>query len=339
MSTKNRGNIIMRSQASLLVDTFGRRIEYLRLSVTDRCDLRCTYCIPKGFRGFQEPASWLRFEEIVRLISIMAPRGLKRVRLTGGEPLVRRDLPNLAARLAAIPGIDDLSLSTNATRLHALAAPLKEAGVRRVNVSLDSLRADRVAAICGRDVLDKVLAGLAAAKDAGFAPIKINMVAMRGVNDDEIDDMVDFCMEQGFVLRLIEAMPMGTTGRNTQFLDLQPIRRRLQQERGLVAGDVPGGGPARYMKTPDGRFSIGFITPLSEHFCATCNRVRLAADGTMYLCLGQREQLAFGPLLRRGASDEEIVEALRSAMSLKPERHEFNEKPEKLSRIMAATGG
>jgi cyclic pyranopterin phosphate synthase len=339
MPTKNRGNIIMRPQAPLLVDTFGRRIEYLRLSVTDRCDLRCTYCIPKGFRGFQEPASWLRFEEIERLISIMAPRGLKRVRLTGGEPLVRRDLPDLAARLAAIPGIDDLSLSTNATRLHELAAPLKAAGVRRVNVSLDSLRAERVAAICGRDVLDKILAGLAAAKEAGFAPIKINMVAMRGVNDDEIDDMVDFCMEQGFVLRLIEAMPMGATGRNTQYLDLQPVRRRLRQERGLVAGDVPGGGPARYMKAPDGRFSIGFITPLSEHFCATCNRVRLAADGTMYLCLGQREQMAFGPLLRRGASDQEIVEALRSAMMLKPERHEFNEKPEKILRIMAATGG
>jgi cyclic pyranopterin phosphate synthase len=339
MSTKTRGNIIMRSQAPFLMDTFGRRIDYLRLSVTDRCDLRCSYCIPKGFRGFQEPASWLRFEEIERLISIMASRGLKRIRLTGGEPLVRRDLPNLAARLAAIPGIDDLSLSTNATRLHELAAPLKEAGVQRINASLDSLRTDRVASICGRDVLDQVLTGLEAAKEAGFAPIKINMVVMRGVNEDEIDDMVDFCIERGFVLRLIEAMPMGVTGRNTQYLDLQPIRRRLQQERGLVAADVPGGGPARYMKAPDGRLSIGFITALSEHFCATCNRVRLAADGTMYLCLGQREQLAFGPLLRRGASDEEIVEALRSAMSLKPERHEFNEKPEKLSRIMAATGG
>jgi cyclic pyranopterin phosphate synthase len=339
MSTKNRGNIIMKSQAPLLIDTFGRRIEYLRLSVTDRCDLRCNYCIPKGFRGFQEPASWLRFEEIERLVSIMAPLGLRRIRLTGGEPLVRRDLPNLATRLTAIPNIDDLSLSTNATRLHDLAAPLKEAGVQRVNISLDSLRADRVAAICGRDVLGKVLAGLEAAKLVGFAPIKINMVVMRGVNDDEIDDMVDFCIEQGFVLRLIEAMPMGATGRNTQYCDLQPIRRRLQQERGLVAADVPGGGPARYMKAPDGRLSIGFITAMSEHFCATCNRVRLAADGTMYLCLGQREQLAFGPLLRRGASDEEIVEALRLAMSLKPERHEFNEKPEKLTRIMAATGG
>ena len=339
MSTKNRGNIIMKSQAPLLIDTFGRRIEYLRLSVTDRCDLRCNYCIPKGFRGFQEPASWLRFEEIERLVSIMAPLGLRRIRLTGGEPLVRRDLPNLATRLAAIPNIDDLSLSTNATRLHELGAPLKEAGVQRVNISLDSLRADRVAAICGRDVLDKVLAGLEAAKLVGFAPIKINMVVMHGVNDDEIDDMVDFCIEQGFVLRLIEAMPMGVTGRNTQYRDLQPIRRRLQQERGLVAADVPGGGPARYMKAPDGRLSIGFITAMSEHFCATCNRVRLAADGTMYLCLGQREQMAFGLLLRRGASDEEIVEALRSAMMLKPERHEFNEKPEKILRIMAATGG
>jgi GTP 3',8-cyclase len=339
MSTTDRGNIIMRLQAPLLIDMFGRRIEYLRLSVSDRCDLRCTYCIPDRFRGFQEPASWLRFEEIERLISIMAPRGLMRIRLTGGEPLVRRDLSNLAARLAAIPGIDDLSLSTNATRLQAFAAPLKEAGVRRVNVSLDSLRADRIAAICGRDVLDKILAGLEAAKQVGFAPIKINMVAMRGVNDDEIDDMVDFCTEQGFDLRLIEVMPMGRTGRNTQYLDLQPIRRRLQQERGLVAADVPGGGPARYMKSRDGRLSIGFITPLSEHFCATCNRVRLAADGTMYLCLGQRERLAFGPLLRRGASDEEIVEALRSAMSLKPERHEFNEKPANISRIMAVTGG
>src|SRR3979411_2083351 len=196
MPTKNGGNIIMRPQAPLLVDTFGRRIEYLRLSVTDRCDLRFPYCIPKGFRGFQEPASWLRFEEIERLISIMAPRGLKRVRLTGGEPLVRRDLPDLATRLAAIPGIDDLSLSTNATRLHALATPLKDAGVRRVNVSQDSLRADRVAAICGRDVLDKILAGLAAAKDAGFTPIKINMVAMRGVNDDEIGDMINFCVHR-----------------------------------------------------------------------------------------------------------------------------------------------
>jgi cyclic pyranopterin phosphate synthase len=323
----------------LLVDRLGRRIEYLRLSVTDRCDLRCTYCIPHGFRGFQEPDSWLRFQEIERLISIMAHHGLRRIRLTGGEPLVRRNLPDLVELLARIPGISDLSLSTNATRLDVLATALREAGVTRINVSLDSLRADRIAAISGRNVLDRILAGLSAARQAGFAPIKINMVVMAGVNDDEIDDMVDFCWSQGFVLRLIEVMPMGQTGRNVEFLDLRPVRRRLEQELGLVAGTVPGGGPARYMQTPDGQFSIGFITPLSEHFCATCNRVRLTVDGTMYLCLGNHEKLAFGPLLRRGSSNEEIVEALRSAIRLKPERHEFNERPDKISRIMAMTGG
>ncbi|MGY4573661.1 GTP 3',8-cyclase MoaA [Bradyrhizobium sp. USDA 3256] len=329
----------MENHGPILTDKFGRRIEYLRLSVTDRCDLRCSYCIPKGFRGFQEPASWLKFGEIERLLSIMAPRGLKRVRLTGGEPLVRRDLPDLVAKIAAVPGIFDVSLSTNATRLETLAAPLKRAGLSRVNVSLDSLRADRIQTITGRDVLHKILAGLAAAKQVGFAPIKINMVAMRGVNDDEIDDMIDFCMNHGFVLRFIETMPMGATGRNAQFLDLQPTRRRLQSELGLIAGESSGGGPARYLKTPDGKFSVGFITPLSDHFCAACNRVRLTADGTMYLCLGQRERAAFGPMLRRGASDLEIVEALREAMSIKPERHEFIEKPEKISRIMAVTGG
>jgi GTP 3',8-cyclase len=291
----------MGSNAPLLVDRLGRRIEYLRLSVTDRCDLRCTYCIPGGFRGFQEPLSWLRFEEIERLILIMARHGLRRIRLTGGEPLVRRGLSDLVARLARIPGISDLSLSTNATRLDSLAVPLRMAGVTRINVSLDSLRAERIAAISGRDVLDRIFAGLAAAKQAGFAPIKINMVAMAGVNEDEIDNMVDFCRAQGFVLRLIEAMPMGQTGRNAKFLDLQPILRRVQQQLGLVAGSVPGGGPARYLQTPDGQFSIGFITPLSEHFCATCNRVRLTVDGTMYLCLGNDEKMAFGPLLRRAA--------------------------------------
>jgi cyclic pyranopterin phosphate synthase len=323
----------------ILLDKFGRRIEYLRLSVTDRCDLRCSYCIPKGFRGFQEPDSWLRFDEIERLLTIMAKRGLQRVRLTGGEPLVRRNLPELVARIAKIKGINDISLSTNATRLIDFAEPLKRAGLHRINVSLDSLRAERIRSITGRDVLKTILAGLEAGKRAGFSPIKINMVAMMGVNDDEIDEMVDFCSSNGFVLRLIEAMPMGNTGRSTRFLDLQATRKRLQQKLGLIAGGPSGGGPARYLQTPDKRFSIGFITPLSDHFCATCNRVRLAADGTMYLCLGQQEQLAFGPMLRRNASDDAIVEALRMAMRLKPERHEFKEQPNKISRIMALTGG
>jgi cyclic pyranopterin phosphate synthase len=323
----------------MLFDRYGRSIEYLRLSVTDRCDLRCSYCMPKRYKEFKEPDDWLTFDEIERLVTALARGGLRRVRLTGGEPLVRRNLPDLAKRLGSIAGIEDLSLSTNGTRLAVMADALKAAGVSRLNVSLDSLRAERVKAICGQDVLSKVLAGLQAAKEAGFGPIKINTVAMRGVNDDEIDDLVDYCATQGFVLRLIEAMPMGDSGRGTQFLDLGPVRRRLQVRLSMIDGVVPGGGPARYLVRPSDGFAIGFITPLSDHFCATCNRVRLAVDGTMYLCLGQEEQVAFRPLLRGNCSDEHLHEGIQRALERKPERHEFSDKPHKVLRFMSATGG
>ena len=322
-----------------LTDRFGRRIEYLRLSVTDRCDLRCSYCMPEGFKGFEEPAHWLTFDEIERLLGAFARLGLKRVRITGGEPLLRRDLPALAARIARLPGIEDLSLSTNATQMDKHAAALKAAGVTRLNVSLDSLYAARIEAVTGRDVLHKIMAGLDNAQQAGFTPIKINMVAMRGVNDDEIDDMVAFCMERNFVLRLIEAMPMGDTGRNTQYLDLQPVKARIQARFGLIDTAFPGGGPARYLGSPDGQFSVGFITPISQHFCATCNRVRLSVDGTLYLCLGQEEKFEFRPLLRGGATDAHLENAIRTALELKPERHEFHEQPNKIVRFMSATGG
>ncbi|TCV86738.1 GTP 3',8-cyclase MoaA [Sulfurirhabdus autotrophica] len=322
-----------------LIDRFGRRIEYLRLSVTDRCDLRCTYCMPEGFTDFEEPEHWLTFDEIERLVSIFAKLGLKRLRLTGGEPLLRRNLTELTSRLSSLPGIEDLSLSTNATQLNKHAVALKESGVTRLNISLDSLRPERVEQISGRPVLDKVIKGIMAGKDAGFSPIKINMVAMKGTNDDEIDDMVAFCIEHGFTLRMIEAMPMGDTGRNTQFLDLQPIKQRLQERFGLIDGVFPGGGPARYLKSPDGKFSIGFITPISQHFCETCNRVRLSVDGTLYMCLGQEEKFDFRTLLRGGASDQEITEAILTAINLKPEKHEFREQPQKLVRFMSMTGG
>jgi len=322
-----------------LTDLFGRRIEYLRLSVTDRCDLRCRYCIPEGFKGFEQPPHWLTFDEIERLLGAFARLGLRKVRLTGGEPLLRRDLPQLAARIKRLDGIEDLSISTNATQLERHAQALHEAGVTRLNVSLDSLRADRFAEITGRDRLSAVLDGLQHAREQGFKPIKINMVVMRGVNDDEVDAMVDFCMQQGFVLRLIEVMPMGETGRNTQYVDLQPIKRRLIERFGLVEGVVPGGGPARYLQSPDGQFSVGFITPLSQHFCATCNRVRLAVDGTLYLCLGQEDRYEFRDLLRSGISDDGLTEAIHEAIARKPERHEFREVPEKVVRFMNMTGG
>lgn len=324
----------------MLSDRFGRSIDYLRVSVTDRCDLRCSYCMPPEFKGFEDPPDWLTFDEIERVVGVFARLGTRRVRLTGGEPLTRRHLPQLAARLAALPGLDDLSLSTNATMLARHAVDLKAAGVARINVSLDSLDRDCMAHITGRDSLPSILAGLQAGKAAGFDPIKINMVAMRGVNDHEIDAMVAFCIEQGFMLRLIEVMPMGRTGRDSSYLELGAVQRRLQEQFGLVpqAAEL-GGGPARYLATPDGRGNVGFITPMSQHFCATCNRVRLSVDGTLYMCLGQEEKFALRPLLRGGASDAELERAIRTAIELKPQQHDFGRAPEKIIRFMSQTGG
>ncbi|GAB3245384.1 GTP 3',8-cyclase MoaA [Chitinimonas naiadis] len=323
-----------------LIDRFQRRITYLRLSVTDRCDLRCSYCIPKGFKDFEEPAHWLTFDEIERVVGLFAQLGVSRVRLTGGEPLLRHKLPDLAARLSALPGLDDLSLSTNATQLARHAADLRAAGVHRLNISLDSLSRERVAKVSGRDSLPSVLAGLKAADEAGFERIKINMVAMRGVNEADIVPMAEFCLERGYTLRLIEAMPMGDTGRNTEYLDLGPVREQLADRFGLVPRAIEmDGGPARYWSTPDGRGQIGFITPISQHFCATCNRVRMSVDGTLYLCLGQDEKLELRPLLRDGVDDATLIAALRDAIELKPERHTFVERPEKIVRFMSLTGG
>jgi cyclic pyranopterin phosphate synthase len=322
-----------------LIDPYARKIEYLRLSVTDRCDLRCSYCLPQGFHGFESPPHWLTFDEIERLVRVFARLGLRKIRLTGGEPLTRHNLAELAARIHAIDGIDDLSLSTNGTLLAKYAESLRAAGVSRLNVSLDSLQPERFALATGRDAFAEVLEGLEAAKAAGFAPIKLNMVVMSGVNEDEVDDLVGYSMERGFILRLIEVMPMGETGRNARYLDLQPIRQRLADRFGLVDGLVPGAGPARYLQSPDGRFSVGFITPISRHFCATCNRIRLAVDGTLYLCLGQNDNYAFRPLLREGASDEQLTAAVLEAIARKPERHDFLEQPGKIVRFMNVTGG
>jgi cyclic pyranopterin phosphate synthase len=323
-----------------LTDPFGRRIAYLRLSVTDRCDLRCGYCLPKGFKDFEEPEHWLDFDEITRVVGAFTRLGVRHVRLTGGEPLMRRDLPRLAARLAALPGLDDLSLSSNGTRLDALAEPLYQAGVRRLNASLDSLRPEVFAQVTGGR-LDQVLRGLAAAHRAGFQPIRINTVVMAGVNDGEIEQLLEFCAQHGFTLRLIETMPMGATGQaaQSQYVDLRRIKERLERRYTLIPDLLPGGGPARYYRIGATDTRVGFITPLSQHFCATCNRVRLTVDGTLHLCLGQEHSVPLRPLLRVGISDDELFEQLRQAIIRKPERHEFNERPEQVIRFMAQTGG
>lgn len=287
----------------------------------------------------QPPAHWLSFAEIERLISIFARLGLKRVRLTGGEPLLRRGLAQLAGRLATLPGIDDLSLSTNGTQLETQARGLRDAGVSRLNVSLDTLDRSRFAAITGRDALAEVLAGLEAARGAGFRLIKINMVALADTDDAEVDAMTAYCLERGFVLRLIETMPIGAAGRSTGFVSLRPLQDRLRARYGLIDGVVPGGGPARYLVSPDGRFQIGFITPLSQHFCATCNRVRLTADGQLCLCLGQEDAVDLRTPLRAGASDAALEGILVAALRGKPAQHEFARGPQRVLRFMSATGG
>ena len=324
-----------------LIDPFNRQIDYVRLSVTDRCDLRCAYCLPKGYKGFEEPEHWLTFDEIERVMRAFTELGVKRIRITGGEPLTRHDLPDLAARLSALPDLEDLSLSTNATRLNKQALALKQAGVARLNVSLDSLKPERFAQITGGGKLDKVLAGLMAAKAAGFEPIKINTVALKGVNDDELEDLVNFCIEHDFTLRLIEIMPIGDTGRSAagQYLDLQEVKRQLGQKFDLIPTVMPGGGPARYVQVRGTKLKIGFITPISQHFCGTCNRIRMSVDGTLYMCLGQDEKFELRPLLRAGATSDEIKSAIVQAIALKPQRHEFKEEPAKIMRFMSLTGG
>ena len=328
------------SHASALIDPFGRHVEYVRLSVTDKCNMRCFYCIPQGFTDFEEPQNWLTFEEIERFIAAFASLGVRRLRLTGGEPLVRRNLPELVASLSAIDGIEDLSLSTNAALLRQHAGALKQAGISRINVSLDSLDPERFRQITRGD-LEQVLAGLMEARHVGLSPVKINMVAMKGINDSEFEAMVDFCLENGFTLRLIETMPVGNTGRDAvdRFMDLREVRARLGKRYELIPDVMPGGGPARYVRVGGTELRIGFITPISQHFCETCNRVRISVDGTLYLCLGQEDKVEFRPMLRDGASHEELRDAIIRALALKPERHEFRERPEQVIRIMSQTGG
>ncbi|MBV8619690.1 MAG: GTP 3',8-cyclase MoaA [Curvibacter sp.] len=323
-----------------LVDSFGRRIDYLRVSVTDRCDLRCTYCLPKGFKGFEEPAHWLRPAELLRLLALFVRSGVARVRLTGGEPLLRGGLTDLVRGIAGLPGLRDLSLSSNGTRLARLAGELRAAGLQRLNISLDTLDRACFARITGRDALASVLDGLQAAQAAGFTPIKLNMVVQPGVNLDQVDAVLAFAMAHGHVLRLIEPMPVGRTGQDTAGVDLSALGRSLAGRHGLLPSlQGQGAGPARYWSSPDGLASLGVITPMSQHFCATCNRVRLGVDGTLYLCLGQDDQVPMGRLLRAGASDAELLQALHAGIAAKPERHVFREQPEQVLRFMAQTGG
>ena len=305
-----------------MIDGFGRRIEYLRVSVTDKCNLRCVYCMPEEGLPWLHRDQLLTYEEIVGIVATMAPMGLRRVRITGGEPLVRRDLPELARMISAVPGIEDLSLSTNGVLLEEHADALRAAGVNRVNVSLDSLRPERIDALARRPgSAARILAGLAAAERVGFEPLKINVVLMRGANDDEIADFAALTRERPWHVRFIELMPTGANLALSAdaYVSCAEALRKLSAIEELEPVRGPqGNGPATYYRFADAPGTIGVITPMSHNYCDRCNRMRLTADGQLRPCLFGHLQTNLRDPLRRGEPLEPlIVETLR----VKPERH------------------
>ena len=306
------------------IDAFSRPITYLRVSVTDKCNLRCVYCMPEGGLPWLRRDEILSYEEIATVVRAVALSGVRSVRLTGGEPLLRKELHRLVRAIAAIPGIDDVALSTNALLLEEQLDDLIAAGLNRINVSLDTLREDRFEAIARRPGLDRVIAGIDAALARGLAPVKINVVAMRGVNDDELEAFAEFARERAVAVRFIEMMPVHENLgiQADTYVGADELLERLRAVGSLepVPGP-PGNGPARYFAFPGSAGTIGVISPLSHDYCDRCNRVRLTADGRLRLCLFGDHHIDLRSPLRAGAGEEALSELLRGAMLIKPERH------------------
>jgi cyclic pyranopterin phosphate synthase len=322
-------------------DSFQRPINYLRVSVTDRCNLRCVYCMPESGIRLLSHQDILSYEEIAIVVRAAAELGIQKVRLTGGEPLVRLGLPDLVRMLGGIGGIDEISLTTNGTLLGRYAAVLKEAGLTRVNVSLDTLRPERFATIsrAGHN-LDEVLGGIEAARAAGLSPVKINVVVMAGVNDDEVLDFARKTVSDGWHVRFIEFMPTAGVDKNIRFVPVADIRRRLAALGRLEPFSVGvGNGPARYFQLPGSRGSLGFIGPVSEHFCFQCNRLRLTADGKLRPCLLSREEIDLREPLRQGITPEGLRGLISDAVMRKPLGHKLAEGQPVEGRPMTQVGG
>lgn len=324
-------------------DDFGRGINYLRVSVTDRCNLRCVYCMPADGIQKRGHSAILSYEELQVIVRAAAELGISKVRLTGGEPLARLGLADLVRLIAAIPGVDDISMTTNGTLLAHQAAELARAGLQRVNISLDTLRADRFVQITRRDRLDDVWAGIEAAKAAGLAPIKLNMVPVRGLNDDEVVEFARKTQSDGWHVRFIELMPIGVSldWAGDGGVPIPEIRERIETEVGpLEAVHGPtGNGPARYYRLPGAEGSIGFIGALSDHFCRTCNRLRLTADGRLRPCLMSEHEIDLRTPLRAGADLPTIQSLLAQAIHHKPQSHHLDEALAPRDRTMAEIGG
>ena len=313
------------SCAKPLVDAFNRRVTYLRLSVTDRCDLRCSYCMPEMMQ-FLSRKDVLSLEELHKLSLAMIERGVTKIRLTGGEPLVRRDVIELVHAIGRKlgDGLEELTLTTNGTQLTQFADDLGAAGVKRINVSLDTLDAGLFEQLSRRDRLGQVLEGIAAAREAGLK-VKINTVALKGLNEAEIPSLVEWAHAHGHEMTLIEVMPLGEVEgeRVDHYLPLTAVREELEQRWTLTPSEHRSGGPARYVDVAETGGRLGFITPLTNNFCATCNRIRVTATGELYACLGGAEKVDLRAALRSDAPDANLALALDEAMRIKPERHHF----------------
>lgn len=326
-----------------LVDRFGRQITYLRISVTDRCDFRCVYCMEPDQR-FAPRDQVLSLEEIAQVARTFVGLGVHKIRLTGGEPLVRRNLPWLMREIVALPGLDELVITTNGSQLEAQAREIRAAGVRRINISLDSLQPERFRRITRKGDLYRVLRGIDAAIDAGFERIKLNAVILKHRNHDEILDLVQFAVDKGINISFIEEMPVGQIGdhdRAEVFYSSESIRTDLETRFELLPTTETTGGPARYYRIPETETRVGFISPHSHNFCGDCNRVRVTTEGRLLLCLGQEHSLDLRRILRKHPGDgTRLSRAIRDAMQIKPQGHEFDlEAKPVLFRHMNMTGG
>ena len=325
-----------------LVDKYGRRITYVRLSITDRCDFRCTYCMAEEMT-FLPRHEVMSLEECLRVAKAFVSLGVNKLRITGGEPLVRKDALWLIERLGELPGLDNLVMTSNGSQLDRYAPALKAAGVRRINISLDTLKAGRFQAITRIGDLAKVLNGIRAAQAAGFRRTKLNAVMMRGINDDEFADLVQFALDNELDISFIEEMPLGEIhGRSGTYISSEETRGHLSRRFELIPSTESSGGPARYWRIPGSETRIGFISPHSHNFCDTCNRVRITAKGELYPCLGQNDAMQLLPILREHPNDDALLrQAIMDSMGIKPYGHDFTQQMDapQVVRFMSMTGG
>ncbi|APE32064.1 cyclic pyranopterin phosphate synthase MoaA [Halomonas aestuarii] len=326
-----------------LIDDFGRRVRYVRISVTDRCDFRCVYCMSEEMT-FLPRAQVLTLEELAMVARAFTEMGVEKIRLTGGEPLVRRDIDRLVDDIGALPGLRDFAMTTNGASLPKFAERLRDGGLQRLNISLDSLDPERFRRLTRTGDLNKVIDGIRAARDAGFERIKLNAVILKGRNDDEVVDLVDFARAEGVDISFIEEMPLGDVSDHSRaetFCSSDEVQERIQAHHELIPTTESTLGPSRYFMMPDSETRVGFISPHSHNFCDTCNRVRVTVEGRLLLCLGNEHSVDLRAVLRRHPGDiEALKEAIVAAMPLKPERHHFTTDGDvQVVRFMNMTGG